>query len=491
MVNVWLRWRRQVAAALLGATTLGAAAHELPASVQAAMRRAQLPPEALVVQVIEVGAPAAAAPRLSHRAQQPVNPASLMKLYTTGAALELLGPAWSWATPVLTTGATVDGVLLGDLVIQGRGDPTLVIERLWLLMRQVQARGIREIRGDIVLDGSAFPAPNGEPGDFDGERYRPYNVQPDALLLNLKSITLTFTPDPARGVARVASDVNLAGVQIDATVPLAGNGNGDCGDWRGALKPDFTDPLRLRLTGVYPPGCGEKSWPIAYAEPRSYNARLVEAVWRDLGGKLLGRVRDGAVPAGAQALFEAASPPLASVIRDINKFSNNVMAQQLFLTLGLAVAPGSRAASAPAGTTEAAREVVRSQVRSRAACSDAEFSIDNGSGLSRQSRSSARCMAAWLQALWTSPVMPELASSLPLTGIDGTARRPGRLWGAALGRAHLKTGSLRDAMGLAGYVLGQSGRRYALVVIVNHPNAAAARPVLDALVQWATEDLDR
>ncbi len=489
MTRPWVRWRRSAAAAVLGATALGIAANELPTSVQAAMKRAQLPPDALVVQVVEVGTPGAAAPRLSHRAQQPVNPASLMKLYTTGAALELLGPAWTWATPVLTTGATVDGVLLGDLVIQGRGDPTLVIERLWLLLRQVQARGIREVRGDIVLDGSAFPPPNGEPGDFDGERYRPYNVQPDALLLNLKSITLTLTPDVARGVARVASDVSLAGVQIDTTVPL-GNGSGDCGDWRSALKPDFTDPLRLRLTGLYAAGCGEKIWPIAYPDPRGYNARLVEGVWRDLGGKLLGRVRDGAVPAGAQPLFEATSPPLASVIRDINKFSNNVMAQQLFLTLGLTVAV-NRPASAPAGPADAAREVVRSQVRSRAACSDAELSVDNGSGLSRQSRSSARCMAAWLQALWSSPVMPELVSSLPLTGIDGTARRPGRLWGAALGRAHLKTGSLRDSMGLAGYVLGQSGRRYALVAIVNHPNAGAARPVLDALVQWAAEDLDR
>lgn len=482
------RLRRTLAVLGLAAAATTAAADELPPPVQAAMKRAQLPAEALVVQVIEVGAAPAPTARLSYRAQQAVNPASLMKLYTTGAALELLGPAWTWGTPVLTTGATVDGVLLGDLVIQGRGDPTLVVERLWMLLRQVQARGIREVRGDIVLDGSAFPPPNGEPGDFDGERYRPYNVQPDALLLNLKSITLTFTPDVARGVARVASDVSLAGVQIDTAVPLV---PGECGDWRGALRPDFTDPTRLRLTGTYATTCAEKNWPIAYADPRSYNVRLVESVWRELGGRLLGRVRDGSVPAGAQPLFEAASPPLASVVRDINKFSNNVMAQQLFLTLGLSVAPVNRPVSAPPGPVEAAREVVRSQIRSRASCSDAEFSIDNGSGLSRQSRSSARCMAAWLQALWASPVMPELASSLPLTGIDGTARRPGRLWGAALGRAHLKTGSLRDSMGLAGYVLAQSGRRYALVAIVNHPNAGAARPVLDALVQWAAEDGER
>ena len=82
-------------------------------------------------------------------------------------------------------------------------------------------------------------------------------------------------------------------------------------------------------------------------------------------------------------------------------------------------------------------------------------------------------------------------SSLPVSGIDGTARRPGRAWGGAQGRAHLKTGSLRDVMALAGYVLGESGRRYALVAVVNHPDAGTARPALDALVRWCAEDLPR
>jgi D-alanyl-D-alanine carboxypeptidase/D-alanyl-D-alanine-endopeptidase (penicillin-binding protein 4) len=114
--------------------------------------------------------------------------------------------------------------------------------------------------------------------------------------------------------------------------------------------------------------------------------------------------------------------------------------------------------------------------------------IDNGSGLSRQSRSSAVCLAAWLQAMAAGPNWPELESSLPLTGVDGTTRRPGRQWGAALGRAHLKTGSLRDAVGLAGSVLGASGQRFVLVAVINHPNAPLGRPVLDALVQWAADD---
>jgi len=526
----------KLAIALAASLALPAAAapsaDELPPSIQSALRRAQLPPEALVAWIAEVGSPNAsnAAPRLAWRPQQPVNPASLMKLYTTGVALEVLGPAWSWATPVLVNGSVAEGVLQGDLSIQGRGDPTLTVERLWLLLRQVQRAGIREIRGDIVLDNSAFVlngADAGDPADFDGERLRPYNVRPDALLLNLKALTLGFTPDPARGVARVTSDVTLAGVQIDATVPLV---PGDCGDWRGGLRADFGDPTKLRLTGVYPQACAERNWPLAFADPRSYNARLVDAMWRDIGGRLSGRVREGVVAPSAVPLFESSSAPLAAVIRDINKFSNNVMAQQLFLTLGLQAGPALRAAlaaartmppgeaaaaadaaaaaaagSAPPGagsepepmpagsrlggpTADAARELVRAQVKSRAGCEDGELIVDNGSGLSRHSRSSARCLGGWLRALWASPVMPELMSSLPVSGLDGTARRPGRSWGTALGRAHLKTGSLRDATGLAGYVLGSSGRRYAFVAIVNHPNAAAGKPVIDALVQWAAED---
>jgi D-alanyl-D-alanine carboxypeptidase/D-alanyl-D-alanine-endopeptidase (penicillin-binding protein 4) len=466
---------------------------ELPPAVQRALQRGQVPAEALSIWIAEADAPPDQAPRLALRAAEPLNPASLMKLYTTGVALELLGPAWTWTTPVHTDGPLADGVLQGDLAIQGRGDPTLVIERLWLLLRQVQQRGIREIRGDIVLDGGLFVLPQGEPGDpgeFDGERYRPYNVRAEALLLNLKSLTLGFIPDAAAGHARVTSDVALAGVQIDATVPLLA---GDCGDWRGALGADFGDPARLRFTGGYPLACGEKSWPVAYADPRSYNARLVDALWRELGGRLGGRVRDGSVPASALPLFELPSAPLAAVVRDINKFSNNVMAQQLFLSLGQGLPLPVRPADAPppTDTHEAARELLRVTLRQRIGCRDPELIVDNGSGLSRASRSSARCLGAWLQTMWAGPTMPELMSSLPVAGVDGTARRPGRAWGVAHGRAHLKTGSLRDALGLAGYVLGNSGRRYVFVALANHPNAGAARAAFDALLQWTVDDTER
>jgi D-alanyl-D-alanine carboxypeptidase/D-alanyl-D-alanine-endopeptidase (penicillin-binding protein 4) len=401
-----------------------------------------------------------------------------MKLVTTFAALDLLGPAWTWSTPVWLLGSVrnpgPEGVLEGSLVIKGSGDPKLVLERIWLLLRRVRQAGVREIRGDIVLDRSAFSDLGQSPADFDGEPLRPYNAQPDALLLNYKSLLLTFTPDPARGVASVAADPPLAGLRVDASVPLVA---GACDNWRGALKVDASDPARIRLQGNYPATCGEKTWPQAYGEPASYNARLIEAMWREAGGALTGSVRDGPAP-NARPSFEFASPPLADVVRDINKYSNNVMAQQLFLTLGLQLKG--------AGTPDAAREAANAWLTDKLGERAADIEIFNGSGLSRDSRVSADALALLLQKAWASTVMPEYISSLPVSGLDGTLRRsPGMAAAKVVGRAHLKTGSLRDVAAVAGYVLAPSGRRFVLVAIVNHPNANAARPALDALVEWA------
>jgi len=395
-----------------------------------------------------------------------------MKLVTTDAALDLLGPAWSWTTPVWLHGTVRDGVLDGNLVIKGQGDPKLVLERVWLLLRRVQQQGVREIRGDIVLDRSAFNAPEQSPADFDGEPLRPQNVQPDALLLNYRSVLFTFTPDALRGVATIGVEPQLAGVRSDTTVPLSA---GPCVDWHTVLNADFADATRFRFNGAYPVACGEKQWPLAYADPKRYDERLLVGLWREMGGTLSGSVRDGPAPATAPT-FTLASPGLAEVVRDINKFSNNVMAQQLFLTLAL-VQRG-------AGTPDAARELLQGWLAWRFGDAAQGAVIDNGSGLSREGRVSAALLARLLQAAWASPVMPELMSSLPVSGVDGTLRNA-RM---SAGRAHLKSGSLRDVIAVAGYVLSRSGRRYVVVAIVNHPDKEAARPALDALLRWTAGD---
>jgi serine-type D-Ala-D-Ala carboxypeptidase/endopeptidase (penicillin-binding protein 4) len=454
----------------------------LPAQVQAALSRASIPTDAVAVLVQEVGSTSTRmAARAAWNAQQPMNPASLAKLVTTYAALDELGPAFSWKTPVWFGGPLKpNGVLDGPLHLQGRGDPSLNLERLLLAVQRLRAMGVAEIRGDIVVDQRAFNLPPTSAAEFDNEPLRPYNAASRALLLNWQSVLYTFTPDAARGVAVVSMEPPLAGFAVDATVPLSG---GACGNWRADLKATPGDANQMRFAGSFPAACGEKVWPLAHPDTERYAQRVLQGLWHSVGGKLGGAVREGAAPE-RPPLFELSSPPLGEVVRSINKYSNNVMAQQLFLSLplhGAAWPPGQ------AVTPDHARQYLRDWYARRVGGPVDGLVFDNGSGLSRNARLTVAALARVLQSAWASPVMPELMASLPVSGADGTLRRSG----APPGRAHLKTGSLRDVNGIAGYVLGDSGKRYAVVAIVNHTNASAAKPVLDAVVQWAAEDNQR
>jgi serine-type D-Ala-D-Ala carboxypeptidase/endopeptidase (penicillin-binding protein 4) len=459
---------RRVIAALLALVLLPVAAEGLPPAVDEALARAHLSADAVTMLVVPADGQGPV--RLSHRSTVPVNPASIAKLATTIAGLDILGPAFTWRTPVFVDGPVRDGTLQGNLYVKGSGDPKLVVERLWLLLRRVRSLGIDAIAGDIVLDRSAFEPVAPDPAAFDGEPLRPYNAAPDALLVNFKSVVLTFTPLGQQ--ARVTIEPPVAGLRVPAAVPLAG---GECNDWRSALKADFSDPARIRLSGAYPLACGERAWPVAAADPAAFGARAIAGMWHELGGRLAGRVREGAVPASLAPVFSWPSPPLAEVVRDINKFSNNVMAQQLFLTLSLQ--------RQGIGTFEGSRALLRQWWRERVGGPEPAFT--NGAGLSREERVTAEQLARLLQMAWRSPLMPELVSSLPVAGVDGTLRRAR---GDAMGVAHLKTGSLRDVAGVAGYVHGASGKRYVLVAIANDPRAAAVRPAIEALLDWTVRD---
>ncbi|HMN21793.1 MAG TPA: D-alanyl-D-alanine carboxypeptidase/D-alanyl-D-alanine-endopeptidase [Ottowia sp.] len=426
-------------------------------------------------------APATAAPpapRLSWQADVPMNPASVMKLVTTYAGLDLLGPAYFWKTRVYTQGYVHDGVLHGDLLIQGSGDPKLVRERLAELIAAIRDKGVRSIDGDILLDGSVFRLPPHDPAAFDDDPLRPYNVGPDGLLVNFKALVLRFIPDPVTRRVRVESEPPMAGVRVPTRVASA---KGACGDWQARLAADFSDPSEVRLAGRYPWSCGEREWAVAYADPASHAPRVIEGMWRAASGGLSGQVRWLDRPATGQPLVTGYSLPLLDIVDDINLYSNNVMAQQLFLTLSAAGdGRGSFAES-----TNRLRRWWRERFGLRAAPV-----LDNGSGLSREGRISADALVALLQDAARSPHAEAFQHSLPLAGVTGTARflarrSPGS---EAIGRARLKTGSLRDVAAIAGYAFGRSGQVYAVVGLINDPNAGAARAALDRLVEWAVRD---
>ncbi len=452
-------------ATLLAALAVAQAA-PLPETYTNALRAAGIPVGAAGVVVMPVegrGLEAAA------NQTKAMNPASTMKLLTTYAALRTMGPAYAWRTDVAMLGARDGDVVLGDLAIRGGGDPSLVVEQLWLLVQKVRGLGIREIRGDLVLDRSAFQLPPHDTAAFDGDALRSYNVGPDALLVNHKSVTYSFVPDAADQVVRLAVLPPLAGSRAPATVPAAA---GACGDWHGKLRADFSRPFAPVFRGAFPLSCGERNWNLSPIEPTAYFAAVFRALWEASGGKWAGNARAGVVPPGSALLATHVSKPLAEVVRDINKYSNNVMAQHVYLTFG------AERIGWPASFE-------RSGVAMRAWLAESglampELVLENGAGLSRIERISAYSLARLLVDAYRSPVMAELMASLPVVGVDGTAaRRKG-----AIGAAHVKTGLLTDVRAVAGYVLAVSGRRYVVVSIINHANAGGAQRAHDALLEW-------
>ncbi|MBC7944575.1 MAG: D-alanyl-D-alanine carboxypeptidase, partial [Burkholderiales bacterium] len=282
---------------LTAAANLASAA--LPAPVSKALRQAGIPEKDVGVIVQDVTSPK---PVLAHRAESPMNPASTMKLVTTYAALELMGPAYVWDTEFYAVGERRDDVLDGDLVIKGYGDPKLTLENLWLALRDLRQRGLREIRGNLVLDRSFFAVKSGDPGGFDNEPLRPYNVTPSALLINFNAIRLQFIPETEKTV-KVIADPQPPGLRIDNRLTL---GTGACGDWSEKIDAGIersAGDLILVLAGVYASSCLEKTRHYSVLDQTPYIYGVFRQLWEELGGTLLGSVGEAsALPTSAQLL---------------------------------------------------------------------------------------------------------------------------------------------------------------------------------------------
>jgi D-alanyl-D-alanine carboxypeptidase/D-alanyl-D-alanine-endopeptidase (penicillin-binding protein 4) len=456
----------------------GTAQSRLPEPVAQALARAKLPEGSVGIYVHEIGADR---PLIAHGDDRVLNPASTMKLVTTYAGLELLGPAYAWHTEAYSTAPVVNGVLNGDLILKGQGDPKLTLENFWLMLRNLRARGVREIRGDLVLDRTFFSREEFDASRFDDQPTRPYNTGPDALLVNFKAVTAHFIPDSEGRTVRLLIEPLLPQVTVINNLKLT---DGPCGSWLAQIKVDVqgnADTARLAFSGNYPLDCGEQARSFSVLGHREYVAGLFSVLWQELGGVFTGTTRDGIVSPGARLLASARSHAMSEIVRDINKYSNNVMARQLFLTLGAA------AEGAPANGEKSNRVI--KQWLSAKGLSFPELVLENGSGLSRIERITARHLGELLLAAYRSPVMPELIASLPLTAVDGTMRK--RLArNVVAGQAHIKTGSLSGVRSIAGYVLDSRGRRLVVIFIANHANAGNAQPVQDALLQWAYQRSD-
>ena len=481
-------------ARLSGLALLAAAAAAgagLPPPVEQALERHRLPESSLSVWVQET---TAGSPLVRHRPDVPRNPASAAKLLTTYAALEALGPDYVWETDAYVTGPVRKGRLEGDLVLVGSGDPLLVVEQLWRLLTAARARGLREVGGRIVLDNTRFAvAAEPPPGELDGKPYRAYNAPPDALLVNFNALDLVLER-PAGGRAakdaaggggvRVRTEPPVAGLRLRSRLDLV---RGGCArsrlrlDVSGALATvsPLSAPLpTVTVAGRFARRCARQAFRRTLLPPVRFTEGVVRALWAQTGGHIEGGFAVAPLPDGARRWVRHRSPPLSFALRGVNKFSNNVMARNLLLTLGVE-------RFGPPGTVAKGRRAVAVWLREHG-LDLPHLHLANGSGLSREVRVSARGLARVLLAADRSRFRPEFAQSLPIASLDGTMRKrlrrhPQAQW------VRLKTGLLDDVRSMAGYVRTERGRTFVVVALQNHPGVHLRRrgtSVQDALLHW-------
>ena len=441
----------------------------LTPNVEKALKASKLPDSALSLVMIPLNGPGT--PTVFN-ADVSVNPASTMKLVTTYAALEMLGPNHQWKTEFYTDGTLSGGILRGNLYLKGGGDPKLNMEKLWLLMRDLRANGVQQVTGDLVLDRSFFNQPQLPQFNDDGnDDNKPFLVKPDAAMVNLKALRFVARNDSGRVLVSV--EPPIASVRIENTVKAI-NSKQCTGGVRYNPVTQADGSVTVTVAGQLGDGCSSQTY-LSLLDHATYTAGAVRAIWQELGGSIQGRDLQGAVPKDAKLLARAFSPDLAEIIRDINKYSNNTMAQQLFLSLG-----AKYRTSADSDDAMAAQRVVR-QWLAKKGITAPHLVMENGSGLSRAERVSAREMANMLQAAWHSPYSAEFVSSMPIAGMDGTMRK--RLKTTAMrGEAHVKTGTLNTVRAIAGFSRDNNGNTWAVVAILNDKAPFGASSVLDQVL---------
>ena len=452
-------------------------AQPLPPAVAALLVENDISSAGLGIFVQEVGA---TEPMLAIGDDVPLNPASVIKLLTTFVALEQLGPSHQWATDAYTDTELSTGTLLGNLYIRGGADPYLVTERFWKFLFELQLAGIKHIKGDVIIDTDSYRPDNINPGQLDDQPSRPYNTPPNALLLNLGVSYFWIVGDKKTQSVFIGTDPPNRKLKITNSVRLT---NDICTPSSERLIFEIItreNGGHVKVSGDYPLGCGRSLHARRVADPISHIDGVFTEIWGSLGGTLAGKVRNGSIPDDAKKFYSYASLPLVDIIRLTNKFSNNVMARQILLTLGASK-------FGEPGTILKGRKAINGWVE-EAGLNVPNMFIENGAGLSRKTRVSASQLGTFLLYAYQRPLIAEFIASLPISGIDGTVRKRFQKTPSA-GRMHIKTGTLDNVRALAGYVLRNDGKTYVIVSLHNHDgiHKGIGTKIQDKLIAWLFE----
>lgn len=447
---------------------------QLPATVTKILAKHNISKDSLSIYIQEYNA---SEPLLALNTNTPRNPASVIKLLTTYAGLEILGPHYTWETHIHLDGKLKDGTLDGNLIIEGRGDPFLVRETFWHILFTLRNRGIQHIAGDLLIDNEHFEDENGSPADFDNKPYRVYNTFPDAALLNFRAHQFHFIP--MDNSVHIYADPPASNLKIKNKVKLI---KGACRGKHRQLKFNVIKKKSITtvaFSGNYPKRCGNQDLTRTVLTNGDYIYGVFKALWQSMGGTIKGGIGEASIDE-EKPFYIVPSKPLSEIITYINKYSNNVMTRQLLLTI-------AKENNDSTGNKMLGRKAISDWLQ-HIGIPAPELIIENGSGLSRNTRISAQTLMKLLKHILDSPLQPEFFSSLPLIGIDGTVKK--RLNDVIPpGSARVKTGIIDDVRSMAGYVKSKNNKNYIVVALQNYKGIQNTTGTLiqDALLKWLYE----
>ncbi len=496
---------------LLGLASNTWALTNLPTNIESIIKKSSIPKEAISISVDRVtkqpGTQIFNFHEVIHwQENHSMNPASTMKLLTSLAAMEVLGPQYRWKTDLFTNGKIQNGTLQGDLLIRGSGDPKLIPEEINKMLANLKSSGIKKITGDLILDRSAYDLSVKETSFSDGEPSRSYNVAPDALLFAFNSFSFQFFPNIESQVVVIKQTPRIANLKIDNNLTLI---DAPCLNWREnismSLQMQKNGTWLASFQGQYPIGCNSASWNVVASDSDQFFLQSLIAAWEDMGGSWGKKpnIKSGQLSDSFRPVVTHFGVPLYESVRDINKLSNNVMARQVLLTIALEKAQG------PSNTANGTK-IVKSWLK-RHQLEMPELVIENGSGLSRIERISSKHLNQVLLLGLNSSSNEYFAESLPIAGVDGTMKHrlidkfrkhvPKKSDAQLLEKntegfpnairkygAYIKTGSLMDVRSISGYVVSKTGQVYAITSMINHKNAGSGRAIHDALMTWLLDD---
>jgi len=406
---------------------------------------------AVVVQSAETGSVL-----YERNADTPMIPASNMKVVTGAAALAVLGPDYRFDTKLYADGVVSGPVLDGNLCVVGFGDPSLVSEELWKLAESVRVLGITRVTEDLVLDASIFDSMS-TTSETVASGDRAYHARTGALSLNFNAIAVHTTPGPSSGDPAF---VTLAPATAFVELRNETTTGGPRSSSTLSVRRTFEDGKNVvTVSGRVPAGSGMRVHYRSLEDGLGYFGTVFKEFLAYAGVVVEGDVRAGELPEGSILIKRHESKPLSLIVRDLNKFSNNFVAEQLVKAMGLEV-------HGRPGTTEAGVRVLHEHVRTAGAL-EGSFHIEDGSGFSRENRMTVRALAAVIQgALDDFSTSYEFVASLSVSGTDGTLED--RMGYAELRQSvRAKTGLLDGVTAISGVMENGSGDEVVFSMIVN------------------------